>query len=405
MTLPRRIFVFVILLVAGALALVMVPLIIGVWRNLQRSDLAAQCRAASERRKWNELRKLADSWIAWDSQNAEAWQFRAKAANAQHDWPAAADSFWRVSDTDPQAIPSLIEVSKIAFTHLNDPLKGRDACERILRIDPRAAGAHQQLIWFHAMTLQREKLLQQILAAIAAQQEPREAYVYFFLADTLRSSTAVQLNAHWLEANRDEEMFLVARVLHLTDSETASSGSPAASSNDDQPLNADGRSKLELVDELLQRFPHNLELLAHKALERLTANDPHAAANLLAQAPPAAAQDSRFWRIKGWIHESNNELDEAATAYRRGLELHALDWSTMNRLAIVERRRQNIDEVQRLTQYREQAHEIRRQLRQQPAVELVTPSILRELLTLCHECGEQEIGPALERRFANFKTR
>lgn len=392
-------------LVIGVVAIAAAPLIRSGWRDFLRSDLATQCRAASERRRWDDLRTLADHWTEWDSQNAEPWLFRAKAAGGQRDWPTAAESFWRVPDTDARVVPAMIEVSKIAFSHLNDPLKGRAACERILRVDPRAAGAHQQLIWFYAMTLQREPLLKQIRAAIAAQQEPREAYVYYFLVDSFRSSSAVKLNERWLETSPNEELFQVARVLHLQDSEADLPGSSVADSDGDQAAPAAGSSKSELVDDLLKRFPHNVELLAFKAQERIAAGDTDGVATLLSQAPDAATHDNRFWRIQGWLHESNNELDEAAAAYRHALTLHALDWNTMNRLAIVERRRQNIDEVQRLTKCVERTKELRRQLRELPAVELVTPAILLELATLARECDDQEIRHALERRLASNRTR
>jgi tetratricopeptide (TPR) repeat protein len=401
----RKRRIVVVSLVIGVIAIAATPLIRSGWRDFLRSDLATQCRAASERRRWDDLRSLADHWTEWDSQNAEPWLFRAKAASGQRDWPTATESFWRVPDTDARVVPAMIEVSKIAFSQLNDPLKGRDACERILRVDPRAAGAHQQLIWFYAMTLQREPLLKQVQAAIAVQQEPREAYVYYFLVDSFRSSSAVKLNEHWLETFPNEELFQVARVLHLQDSDADSPGSSVADSDGDQPASATGSSKSKWIDDLLRRFPHNVELLAYKAQERIAAGDTDGAATLLSQVPDSATQDSRFWHVKGRLQESNNELDEAAATYRHALKLHALDWNTMNRLAIVERRRQNIDEVQRLTKCVERATELRRQLRQLPAVELVTPAILLELATLARECDDQEIRPALERRLASSRAR
>ena len=400
----RRIVVVSAAIIVLALA-ICAPYAYDPWSSYRRNDLAEQCRAARSRQRWDDLQLLADRWTAWDSQNGEAWMFRAQAASGRHEWATAASHFWRVPDTDARAIPAMIELSKLAFTHLNDPLKGVEACERILRIDPRAAGAHQQLIWFYAMTLQREKLLKQIRAAIDVQREPREAYVYFFLADTLRSGGAVELNEHWLEAAPDSELFLVARVLQLPDLETESPDTPTTAPVGEHPKPMTGRSKLERVEELLKRFPHNIELLAYKAEDRTAAGDIDSAAALLSQAPDAAKQDNRFWRIQGWLHESNNELEEANTAYRRALELHVVDWNTMHRLAVVERRRQNVVEVQRLTKLVERANEIRKVLRRLQAVELVTPAILFELTKLYRECGDREIAPALERRLANTEAK
>lgn len=404
MTRRRRISLM-LFIAALVVAVYMAPSVYREWCSFQRRESAALCRKALSRQRWDEVESIADRWSAWDSQNGEPWQFRAQAAAGRQDWPAAASFLTRIPDSDTRVVQAMIELSKLSFTHLNDPLRGVEACERILRNESNATGAHQQLIWFYAMTLQRDQLVKQIRAAIAAQQEPREAYLYYFLADTFRSNDAVKLNERWLESSPDKECFQVARVLHLQDSEAESSDSSATTSNSDHPAPITGRSKLELVEELLKRFPHNVELLAYAAQQRITTGDVDGVTTLLSQAPDTATQDSRFWHIKGWIHESNNELDEAATTYRRALELHALDWNTMNRLATVERRRQNIGEVQRLTERVEQAKKLRQQLRQLPAVELVTPAILRDLATLARECGDQEIGPALERRFAGSRSR
>lgn len=401
MSRPRRIVVLCL-----AVAIIGVtPLAYHGWQELRRSDLSAKCRNAGQHYRWDELRVLADRWSEWDSQNPDPWLFRAQAASGQRDWTAAVDSFWRVPDSDARVVPAMIEVSKITFSHLNDPLRGVQACQRILRNDPRAAGAHQQLIWFYAMTLQREQLLKQIRAAVQAKSEPREAYVYFFLADTYRSGIAVTLNEQWLQSTSNEETFLVAHALHLPDADADSSVTPTTGSVGAEPQPSAGRSKRERVNELLRRFPQNLELLAYAAQDRLTFGDVAAAAELFSQAPEAAQRDSRFWLIHGWLQESHNDLDEAAKSYRKALELRAFDWITMNRLAVVERRRRNLDEVQRLTKLMLRAHAIRKQLRQLPAVEMVTPTILRDLATLARDCGDREIGPALERRLSGTQSR
>ncbi len=375
------------------------------WSSYRQSYLKSRCRAAASGRRWNELEAAAGEWSAWDPRNGEAWILRAEAASARSDWQSAADYLWSIPDGDPRIVPGMIELSKVAFTHLNDPLKGVTACERILRNDPTAEGAHQQLIWFYAVTLQREKLLQQIRAAIEVEREPREAYVYYFLVDTFRSAGGVKLNQQWLESNPQAEVFQVARVLQMTDREAGSSETPSTAPAVKLPGAVAGQTKLEQVDELLKRFPQNVELLAYKAEECLKAGDVECATALLSQAPANAQQDSRFWRGRGWLHELNNELDEAAAAYHQALKIHALDWNTMNRLAIVERRRQNIAEVERLNKLVERAQALRRVLQRLTAVEMVPPQALQELARLARDCGDQLIEPALQRRMASSGMR
>jgi tetratricopeptide (TPR) repeat protein len=401
MTSQRRFFVLIALLVA-TIAAVASPVAWRRWNDHRRSELTKKCRIARNSQRWDELQALADAWTRWDPQNGEAWFNRGVAANGRQAWADAAEYFWLVPDTAPQAIPAMIELSKLAFTRLNDPLKGVDACERILTIDPRASGARQQLIWFHAMTLQRAKLKQQILKAIELQREPREAYVYYFLLNTLRSQDAVDLNARWLLAMPDSELFLVARVINLPDpqSESPETPDPSSTANENRS-DLSAKTKLQQVDELLNQFPHNLELIAYKAEERFASGDVSGAAAVLKNAPESAAHDGRFWRFKGWLHETNNELDASVSAYRQALELHPVDVNTMNRLSIVERRLQNQTEVKKLTDLVERGNEIRKRLRQQKAVETASPQILRALAGLFRDCGDREIARALENRLTD----
>ena len=158
------------------------------------------------------------------------------------------------------------------------------------------------------------------------------------------------------------------------------------------------------MEKLLTRFPHNIELLAYLAQDRLNSGDAAGAATLLSQAPPSAEHDSRFWLIQGWLHESNNNLEEAATAYHRALKLHPMDWNSLNRLAVVERRRKKLEEVERLTKLVQRAYTLRKQLRELPAIEKVTPEIMFEMASLAHDCGDQTIGPALRRRIENAQS-
>src|SRR5262245_17758454 len=184
------------------------------WRQQHRRESAARCRAARSAGRWDELRDLARRWSAWDAQNADPWLFLAEVADHAGDRPAVAKYLQRIPDTDAKSLPALVKLMKLQFGPLNEPLEGAAVCERILRREPRVAEAHAQLIRFYALSLQRAKLLEQIRAAIRADREPPEAYVYYFLVDTYRLGSGVPLNERWLESAPEAEVFQVARVLH-----------------------------------------------------------------------------------------------------------------------------------------------------------------------------------------------
>jgi tetratricopeptide (TPR) repeat protein len=199
---------------------------------------------------------------------------------------------------------------------------------------------------------------------------------------------------------------VVARFLLSAESMVQDAGlsSMSNASAPEYPRSEDMGLKLEQVNAMLQRFPQNIELLAYKANLCILAGDANGAIEVLSQAPEPAREDARFWRLEGWIHESNQELDKAVSAYRRALELHATDWNTMFRLSVVERHRQNLSEVKRLTELVNRALVLRSEFREAPGSFGQDPSVLTELAKFFRDCGEQTIGPALERRIASMSS-
>lgn len=403
MTFHRRsAAVFILLAFAVLLAL---PSALRYWNDYRCSALARQCRSARNKGEWDNLRLLAADWTSRDPNSGDAWFNRGMAATGLSQWSDAADHFWNVPDASSQVVPAMIELSKISFTHLNQPLKGEAACERILRINPLATGAHQQLIWYYAMTLQRAKLRQQILKAIELGSEPREAFIYYFLLYSLKSEEAVELNTRWLEDSPNSELFLVARVINSPDPRIGSPETPELPVPNKESGEATQNDKVSQVSELLTRFPHNLELIAYLAEERFTRGDFVNAAEILKNAPESAAQDSRFWRFKGWLHEANGELQESVAAYRQSLALHPTDWNTMYRLTVVERRADNHPEVKKLTELLQRGNEARQRLRKEKAVEIATPEIMQDLASLFRDCGDVQIATAMESRLANARPK
>jgi tetratricopeptide (TPR) repeat protein len=376
------------------------------WRDYRRASTAKECRAARDRRQWDDLHSLAERWSQWDPKNANPWLFLAEAAQGHNDTAATARYLEAIPDTDPKVLAALVELIKLEFGPLNRPAKGVAACERLLRLEPRATSAHRQLINFYALSLQRAKLLQHIAAAIRAEREPPEAYVFLLLVDTLRLGNAVEANERWLQSDPEAEVFQVARVLHMPELHE-SVGNVIGETTDvgRQPPRTSPRSKSELVDELLDHFPHNLELLAYKAEACVRDGDQDCVIQLLSQAPAEAEEDSRFWRFKGWLHEFRQEMPDAEVAYRRALELRPLDWNVLARLAGLERLRGNTQEVARLNKLVNAANDIRREMRKLPGPDGVTREILSDMAAYARGCKDTEVAAALERRVEGLGNR
>jgi tetratricopeptide (TPR) repeat protein len=364
------------------------------WWNWRREAYGAECRTALSGRNWPELRRVAGEWSERDPLSADPWLYLAEAAQRNRDWQAAAEALAQIPDSDPKVAPALVELAKLEFGQLNRPRQGEEACLRLLRIGPRASFAHQRLIQYYALSLQREKLVKQIRFAVEEQREPPEAYVYLLLLDTLRMGNGVEVNEYWLEAHPDEELFLVARAIQVPEPRDEAGVAP----DELEATRKASAGKLKVVESLLERFPANIELLAYKIEHCINRGETDCVADLMSRVPEAAEQDSRFWRFKGWLHETLDELPEAEAAYKQALEIHPLDWNAWNRLAVVYRRLQNPREVVRLTALVDQAHELRVRIRKLPAAEAVTPEILADLAGYARNCGAAWLADALDHR-------
>jgi tetratricopeptide (TPR) repeat protein len=360
------------------------------WVEREQASYLAQCSRAQELRQWDELERLSSDWTQWQPDSDDAWIFRADAAQRKGDFSAAVKSLSAIPDTSPKALPAYIGLATLQFGPANQPLAGVRTSERLLKLEPRTAAAHQQLIEFYAITLQREKLIKQIRHAIELKREPRSAYVYLFLIDTMRLDNAVETNDNWLKVHPDEEIFMVARGLQLPE---PGPGVDSAYGN-----------KHKIIAELLQRFPNNIELLAYQTDLAIRVGNVSEVAKLLLRVPPAADNDSRFWSAKGWLHLNQNELPEAKQALLRALELHPLDWGARNRLADLTRRQGDLDEAQKFDNLLRQARRLRERMTEEHSadVEKVAYELLSELANHARRCGDKQVTDALSSRLSGF---
>lgn len=374
------------------------------WRDWRAKRFDRQCRELRDRRDWTQLAAVAATWSQSDPRRADAWLFRAEAAQGQREYLAASDYLFQIPPEDAKAIPAHLGGATILLGVANRPLEGIDALQKLLKREPRIADAHRHLIQFYALTLQRQRLLRQIRFAIANDREPPEAYVYLFLVDTLRLSNGVDMNNHWLEQYPDHETFLVARALHTEEQREAARRKAAenkTSPTDTSPDSTPDRSRM--LEELFQRFPQNLELLSYEIERALLVGDFERVVKFLSQAPPDIDEDNRFWRYKGQVHEAQGQIDEAEAAYRESAKRNPLDWRTWNNLATIERLRGRPSEVSRLQSLVKRADTLRLQIRELANIENVSNEWLRAFAEFAKDAGDDQVANALLRRLG--KTR
>lgn len=354
------------------------------WRAAWFQD---HCSIAQRQRDWEELRSLSEQWSIEQPQSANAWLFRAEAAQHAARFDDAVMYLASIPESDPKFLPAQVARATLQFGLLNRPMDGAATCERILAKDPRVTLAHRQLIEFYALTLQRQPLVTAIRRAVEQRRESPTAYVYLFLIDTMRMAAGVDSNSKWLEQSPDSELFLVARTLQLPEPQP---GTPDA-----------GNRKHETVAELRTRFPANIELLAYSLNQAIQTGSVADVAEILQTAPPAAEEDNRFWRAKGWLHLTQDELNKARAALDTALKIHPMDWEARTWMAEVTRREGRLTEADRLQNIARRARRIRTLITDHGAAESLPNSILKELASYARDCGDTPIADALETRLTS----
>ena len=91
-------------------------------------------------------------------------------------------------------------------------------------------------------------MIRQIRTAIEIGNEPRESYIYLFIADSLSFSNGIELNEKWLSGDPDSELYQVGEAIFTSETLDASI------SMDDRELAEASRRALENKAIVMQRL-------------------------------------------------------------------------------------------------------------------------------------------------------
>lgn len=303
----RRVF----LLIIAGLAVTTVG---GWWLNQRgqatTAELAVRCKQLSENKQWDELERLASEWSTREPKRFEPWLYRAEVAEARREFDAMVKLMEQAPDDDPRTATFLTQKASTEFEVLNRPWDGLRTCDRILRLDPRVLYAHKQPIFFCAMTLQRGEMIRRIRAAIRARRESPESYIFLAGASWFYGASLYRLNERWLQNDPDNETFTVAQVMQICMSEAKTNLEIA-----------DKYKHIPFPEELLPRFPHNLELLAYLIDQAVVGGDLERVQELLAAVRKEEGdRDARIWRARSWLADGAGDLEAAEYAARKAFE-------------------------------------------------------------------------------------
>ncbi len=364
-------------------------------------SLEASCREASQAKDWRRVDELAGRWHRWDRSQALPLIYQAEAAVETKDFERAAAVLDELPDGDPRTPAALVERSSILFDALNRPIEGAESLERAVRLEPKLVEPRRRLIYFYAFTLQRKKLVHQVYDAISHDCDLPETYVYLMSRDWFSFANAYEENTRWFQGDRDEELFLVARAVYrirtkgLDETADPADGPPAP---DGTPYHR------QIMIDYAKRFPHNLEILAYDLDAASSAGQVEEVARLLAQAPPAASDDNRFWRYKGWLHAARGELTEAEQCYETALSINCYDFVTRHQLAGVKRRQRRVDEVKALEELVTAGKDLRRMILQIERVDRVPPQVLKQMADYAQQCGDMAVAGKLLLRIREWSS-
>jgi len=353
------------------------------------AELESATEAAYKAKDWEQLERMALEWFQWQPEIAKPLLFAANAASQRNDAIRQSLYLFNLPDEDPQSVVGLLELSQIQFSVLFDPIAGEATCHRILRIDPKVGESYRRLGFYYAMSRQRARLIGIAREAINQGKETPDSYVYLMGADWLVFSNGRQLNSQWLQSAPTNETFQVAAAIHFTATAAMTETSQGES----------GREQTEKVmQELLARFPKNIEALALHLNAACYRGQVDQVIQLLEQAPPESATDSRFWTFKGWVHEQREELEEAEKSYLKALELYPYDEKAYHWLAGVYRQTNELKKSAKYEQISVLGTEIKREALQLADTQSLPRELMEKMVKYAAAAGDSQIAKALQTR-------
>lgn len=349
------------------------------------------CRQAIEKRDWTGLIESSSAWAAWDADAADALLYQSYGFQELGELNRAAELLLRLPNESPKAEAALLVAASLYFEDLGQPQKAIPVLERLLKVNRMSITAHQRLIFFYGITLQRVKMLDQIRQALEVGAEPPDSYVYLHLAGRLTFTNGYRMNQRWLRQGPDNKLFRIASVVQMN------TAKDLAVDADEEPP-GEKEARYAEVKELLREYPGDtalLRYLLHLAVKRFDVDD---VGTLLSASPDHAWKDSVFWRFRGWYHHQVGEFDEARKAFEKSIELYPQDWETWHHLAATFRKQKDLDNAERAQRVALQGKELRKSILQLADARAATPEIMASMRDYCAACGDELAATSLQTR-------
>lgn len=351
------------------------------------------CRQATAMEDWQTLGRVATDWHEWDPDSVDAAIFLAEYRSQRGELAGAVELLTSLPDDSPKTPAALLIAVDLLFQELNRPREAVALAGRLAGIAPDVTGVRQRIIFFYALTLQRQALIDTIRQSIEDGAESPDAYVYLVLANHLTFSNGPQINARWSQSAPDDMDFRAAYLIQRADSLLTSDSLDAEQSGELQTV-------LREIEALADRHPDHEALVRFQLFLASRNDDAAEVGRILNSVPAGAWEDSVLWRYRGWFHHRNGELSEAESAYQQAREMFPMDWQTWQGLSAVQRRLGKLDEAETSQEIALEGKELRKHLLQLPDAGQVDPETLDRIRAFAAHCGDRQVAEAVGRRLA-----
>lgn len=401
-----------------------------IYLNRVDSRYEKYCRALREARQWRELKEVSLKWIKHNPKSIRGISYAGMGAERLSQYEEAVEILLKSPRSNPLSANALANAAEIEFSVLNRPLIAVEHFHEVLKFPKdkdttrSQAEARQRLIFFYAMTMQRQKMIDLIHEAISLGQETRENYVYLVGAEWLIFSNGPQWNNLWRKSDIENEHFNVARALGVVangyvtpeaDARLLGDAAPQLqlSGTGIDPNTPEDRQGKEahydgILRAYLEKYPKNTELLSYFLARSTAAGDLKETGRLLDKLPADAELDGRFWRYKAnWqMMRARREKDEQAKAasmsdsqkaLEKAVKLNPFDATSRHLLAGILREMGDSRRVERLEEISNEGAELRRLVLQAPSAH-VDSEIFSRIKDYAAICGQSDIADAMAKR-------
>lgn len=360
------------------------------WPTYQAALAKAEYEKAAKAKDWPAALASAERWAAVRPDAAEPWLEVAEASRQLRQFEKTAEALGRLPDGDSRTVTALALRGDLLLSELRQPSAAIANWQRMLKTAPAADLPHQRLIYVYAMTLQRTALRDQIRLAIELECEPPEAYVYLMLLPSLQFSDGLIKTTNWLKNEPGNRDLRVAQAVF------AARTAPSATQTLFETRNALVGDR-SLIGTCREDYPDHPELLAVLIDQAIYGDEVEQVEQLLKEVSPAADDDSRFWRYRGWLALMQRNPQGTVECCQRALDVHPLDWKARHLLADAERLLKD-NAAERNSEIAARGKQLERSFLEMANPTEADAGKLKELCDYARDCGDELVTTALERR-------